>query len=133
LIILALDFRANSVVRPGEERAGADPVCYLAAGAKTGTSMISFPTLIGLLAAFFTTVSYVPQLKKCWATGSAEDLSLKMFLILAAGISLWVVYGLLQKDPVIVLANSVSLLLLANILYFKLREVLGRKGREAPH
>ena len=95
--------------------------------------MISFPTLIGLLAAFFTTVSYVPQLKKCWATGSAEDLSLKMFLILAAGISLWVVYGLLQKDPVIVLANSVSLLLLANILYFKLREVLGRKSREAPH
>jgi uncharacterized protein with PQ loop repeat len=71
--------------------------------------MISFTTLIGLLAAFFTTVSYVPQLKKCWATGSAEDLSLKMFLILAAGISLWVVYGLLQKDPVIVLANSVSL------------------------
>jgi MtN3 and saliva related transmembrane protein len=95
--------------------------------------MISFTTLIGLLAAFFTTVSYVPQLKKCWATGSAEDLSLKMFLILAAGISLWVVYGLLQKDPVIVLANSVSLLLLANILYFKLREVFGRKGREAPH
>jgi MtN3 and saliva related transmembrane protein len=95
--------------------------------------MISFTTLIGLLAAFFTTVSYVPQLKKCWATGSAEDLSLRMFLILAAGISLWVVYGLLQKDPVIVLANSVSLLLLANILYFKLGEVLGRKGREAPH
>jgi MtN3 and saliva related transmembrane protein len=95
--------------------------------------MISFTTLIGLLAAFFTTVSYVPQLKKCWATGSAEDLSLRMFLILAAGICLWVVYGLLQKDPVIVLANSVSLLLLANILYFKLREVLGRKGREAPH
>jgi MtN3 and saliva related transmembrane protein len=95
--------------------------------------MISFTTLIGLLAAFFTTVSYVPQLKKCWATGSAEDLSLRMLLILAAGISLWVVYGLLQKDPVIVLANSVSLLLLANILYFKLREVLGRKGREAPH
>jgi MtN3 and saliva related transmembrane protein len=75
----------------------------------------------------------VPQVKKCWATGSAEDLSLRMFLILAAGISLWVVYGLLQKDLVIVLANSVSLLLLANILYFKLREVLGRKGREAPH
>jgi MtN3 and saliva related transmembrane protein len=84
--------------------------------------MISFTTLIGLFAAFFTTFSYIPQLKKCWATGSAEDLSLKMFLILAAGIALWIVYGLLQNDPVIVVANSVSLLLLANILYFKLRE-----------
>jgi hypothetical protein len=35
---------------------------------------------------------------------------------------------LLQNDPVIVLANGISLLLLANILYFKLREVFGRKG-----
>jgi MtN3 and saliva related transmembrane protein len=38
-------------------------------------------TVIGGLAAFCTTVSYVPQLKKCWETGHAGDLSIKMFLI----------------------------------------------------
>ncbi len=43
---------------------------------------MDFTTLIGLLAAFCTTVSYYPQLKKCWATGSAGDLSLKMFITL---------------------------------------------------
>jgi len=83
---------------------------------------MNFTTLVGLAAAFCTTVSYYPQLKKCWDTGSAGDLSLKMFLTLAAGVALWVVYGFLQSDRVIILANSVSFALLMGILYFKLRE-----------
>jgi len=52
------------------------------------------------VAAFCTTVSYVPQLKKCWETGSAGDLSLKMFLTLAAGVAFWIVYGVLKQDAV---------------------------------
>jgi MtN3 and saliva related transmembrane protein len=79
-------------------------------------------TAVGSLAAFCTTVSYYPQLKKCWETGQAGDLSLKMFLILSAGIALWVVYGILKPDYVVIAANSVSLLLLCGILFFKLRE-----------
>ncbi|MET0669668.1 MAG: PQ-loop domain-containing transporter [Xanthobacteraceae bacterium] len=49
------------------------------------TFSVNFTTVVGLLAAFCTTVSYIPQLKKCWDTGSADDLSLK--------IALWIVYG----------------------------------------
>ena len=79
-------------------------------------------TAVGSLAAFCTTISYFPQLKKCWETGQAGDLSLKMFLILSAGIALWVVYGFLKPDYVVIAANSVSLLLLCGILFFKLRE-----------
>lgn len=33
--------------------------------------LMDFTTLVGLVAAFCTTVSYYPQLKKCWTTGSA--------------------------------------------------------------
>jgi MtN3 and saliva related transmembrane protein len=84
--------------------------------------MASFETIVGLVAAFCTTVSYIPQLKKCYVTRKAGDLSLKMFLILALGIGLWCLYGGLKGDWVIMIANGVSLLLLANILYFKLRE-----------
>jgi MtN3 and saliva related transmembrane protein len=87
--------------------------------------MISFVTIVGLAAAFCTTVSYIPQLKKVWQSGETKDISLKMFLILAAGVALWVVYGVLQGDAVIILANVVSLLLLSGILYFKLREKSG--------
>ena len=81
-------------------------------------------TLIGLVAAFCTTVSYYPQLKKCWATRSAGDLSLTMFITLAAGVGLWTVYGFLKGDVVIIIANAVSFTLLLGILYFKLREVV---------
>jgi MtN3 and saliva related transmembrane protein len=38
-------------------------------------------TLIGTGAAFCTTISYVPQLKKSWTTGETGDLSLKMLLL----------------------------------------------------
>lgn len=85
--------------------------------------MVSSVTLIGLAAAFCTTISYIPQIKKIWDTGDTEDISLKMFLILAVGIALWIVYGVLQKDTVIILANSVSLAFLCTILFFKLRDV----------
>jgi MtN3 and saliva related transmembrane protein len=96
---------------------------------------MNLTTMIGLAAALCTTVSYVPQLKKCWETGSADDLSLRMFLILASGITLWVVYGVLQGDAVIILANSMSLVFLAGILYFKLREMCGAGAgtRHPPH
>jgi MtN3 and saliva related transmembrane protein len=84
--------------------------------------MLNIETLIGLVAAFCTTVSYIPQVKKAWQTGSTGDLSLKMLAILATGITLWVVYGFLKSDVVIIAANAVSLLLLASLLVFKLRE-----------
>ena len=83
---------------------------------------MDFTTIVGLAAAFCATVSYYPQLKKCWDTGSAGDLSLKMFLTLAAGVALWAVYGFMRSDAVIIIANSISLALLMGILYFKLRE-----------
>jgi MtN3 and saliva related transmembrane protein len=89
---------------------------------------MTFVTLIGLAAAFCTTVSYIPQIKKVWETGETEDISLKMFLILATGIALWIVYGLLQGDGVIIFANSVSLVFLCTILFFKLRDVLRGRG-----
>jgi MtN3 and saliva related transmembrane protein len=78
-------------------------------------------TLIGLAAAICTTASYVPQLKKCWDTGRAEDLSKKMILTLGLGFALWVVYGFARRDVVTILANGLSLLLLLGIFYFKWR------------
>jgi MtN3 and saliva related transmembrane protein len=83
---------------------------------------MNWTSTIGFIAAFCTTVSYVPQLKKCWQTGSAGDLSLKTFAVLATGVALWVLYGVLQNDTIIILANTVSLSFLLGILYFKLRE-----------
>lgn len=94
-------------------------------------------TATGILAAGCTTVSYLPQLKKCWQTQEAGDLSLAMFLTLFFGIALWVLYGVLKSDPVVMIANAVSLCLLAGILTFKVREMMGCRvkgetGGESP-
>jgi MtN3 and saliva related transmembrane protein len=78
-------------------------------------------TAVGGMAAFCTTISYLPQLRKCWQTGHAGDLSLTMFMVLSAGVALWIAYGFLKSDFVIVFANAVSLFLLFGILSFKLR------------
>ena len=89
---------------------------------------MSLVTLLGLIAAFCTTVSYIPQIKKIWMTGETHDISLKMFLILSTGIALWILYGVLQRDAVIILANSVSLAFLCAILFFKIRNVIRGRG-----
>lgn len=85
------------------------------------TKSMDITTITGAVAAICTTASYFPQLKKCWETGEAKDLSLGMFSVLSVGIALWIVYGMLKTDWIIIAANSVSLACLAGILYFKLR------------
>jgi MtN3 and saliva related transmembrane protein len=82
--------------------------------------MSTFATVIGLVAAACTTAANFPQLKKAWSTGQTDDISLKTLLLFACGLGLWVVYGVLQKDMIIILANGVSLSLLAGLLYLKL-------------
>jgi MtN3 and saliva related transmembrane protein len=89
-----------------------------------GLPAMDTATIAGGCAAFCTTVSYFPQLKKCWETGESGDLSLTMFSVLTVGIGLWILYGVLKSDPVIITANSISLTLLFGILYFKLREII---------
>jgi MtN3 and saliva related transmembrane protein len=78
-------------------------------------------TAVGGVAAFCTTASYFPQLRKCWQTGQSDDLSLRMLLVLWLGVALWIIYGILKADWIIITANSVSLALLCGILFFKLR------------
>jgi MtN3 and saliva related transmembrane protein len=89
--------------------------------------------MIGLLAAFCTTVANVPQVKKTWQTKRADDLSLKMILLLMTGVGLWVIYGIFKNDLVIILANGATLGLLGIILYFKLRYPHDAKAPETQH
>jgi MtN3 and saliva related transmembrane protein len=82
---------------------------------------------IGVCAAVFTSLSYVPQARKAWPRGSTKDLSLHMLLVLTAGLLLWVGYGLLKTDWVIIAANSVGAALSGSVLAFKIRDI--RSGR----
>ena len=80
----------------------------------------TFTTVIGLLAALCTTIAFLPQVIKTWKAKSARDLSLGMFSIFAIGVILWLIYGIRLGELPIIIANTVTLLLIIVLLYFKL-------------
>ncbi len=83
----------------------------------TRTSM----EIIGILAGFCTTASFVPQVVHTWRTKSVADISLRMYLLLCTGVALWLVYGLFVKSISLVLTNGITLLLAGIVLVLKLR------------
>ncbi|WP_114110515.1 SemiSWEET transporter [Thalassospira xiamenensis] len=83
--------------------------------------IMSFETVLGLLAGSLTTIAFLPQVIRTWRTRSTADISLVMFLILCTGIALWLVYGLILGDWPVIIANGFTLVLASTILFFKLR------------
>jgi MtN3 and saliva related transmembrane protein len=77
--------------------------------------------ILGLVAASLTTLAYIPQVVKTWKSKSSKDLSLKMLLTFCIGVTLWLIYGVLEKDTPIIIANSVTLLLAFTLLFFKFK------------
>jgi MtN3 and saliva related transmembrane protein len=84
--------------------------------------METFTTALGAFAALLTTAANVPQVVKCFRTGRAGDLSFKMLVALSFGFALWLAYGLLREDLIIVAANAISLGLVGTLVAFKMRE-----------
>jgi MtN3 and saliva related transmembrane protein len=78
-------------------------------------------TMLGFLAGFLTTISFLPQVLKTWKSRSASDLSLGMFSVFSVGVICWLVYGLLLKEMPMILWNAVTLVLVLIILTMKLK------------
>jgi len=78
-------------------------------------------TIIGLVAAFCTTLSFLPQAIKAIRTKHTRDLSLLMYSLFTSGVLLWLIYGILRNDWPVILANGVTLLFAATILFLKIR------------
>ncbi len=83
--------------------------------------MMDAAELIGLAAALLTTIAYVPQVAKTWASGSARDFSLPMLVMLVTGVALWLAYGLMKGLLAVAVGNAVTLALASFILVVKLR------------
>ena len=92
--------------------------------------MSSWGVYVGAAAAFLSSLSYVPQVRKAWPRGSTTDLSLTMLLVLTCGLSLWIVYGVMCGDWVIVAANGVGASLTGLVLTFKIRD-LSQSARQS--
>ena len=78
-------------------------------------------TLIGLIAAICTTSSFLPQMTKTLKSKRTKDISLLMYAILATGLFLWLVYGLILRDYPLILANGISFSLAMCVLFLKIK------------
>ncbi|HTH54293.1 MAG TPA: SemiSWEET transporter [Edaphobacter sp.] len=76
---------------------------------------------VGFVAAFCTTVAFVPQLVRVLKLRSARDISLGTFLLYSLGVVLWLVYGICLGSKPMIASNVVTLLLSMGILWAKLR------------
>lgn len=81
----------------------------------------AFIEIIGALAATITTLCWVPQAIKVLRTRETAAISLVMYLMLALGITLWLVYGVLIHSWPLIGANAVTLVPVLLILAMKLK------------
>jgi MtN3 and saliva related transmembrane protein len=72
--------------------------------------------------------SFLPQALLTLRTRKTDEISLIMYLMLNLGILCWLIYGVLQNDLALMLANSVTLLFSLPILVVKSSNKLA--GRE---
>ncbi len=84
-------------------------------------SLAELGNLIGSLAAFLTTLAFVPQAWLTWKSRRAEGISLGMYSMFTIGVALWLVYGLILGAWPVIIANLVTLVLALFILGMKLR------------
>jgi len=76
--------------------------------------------ILGFLAAILTTSAYLPQVYKIWKTKNTESISLTMYFVMFLGIFLWLIYSLFIKSFPLIIANTLTLLIILIILYFKI-------------
>ena len=76
---------------------------------------------IGMIAAICTTVSFIPQAVKTIRTKNTTAISSVMYSLFTFGTLMWLEYGFLCDDIPIIIANAITLILAAIILYYKLR------------
>ena len=82
---------------------------------------MTFITLIGLLAAACTTLSFLPQAIKTIRTKDTRSISLSMYTLFTFGTLLWLLYGIFTNNLPIYLANGITLLFALIILVYKVR------------
>jgi MtN3 and saliva related transmembrane protein len=77
--------------------------------------------IVGYLAAFLTTFSFVPQALKTFRTKDVSGISLGMYACFTVGVALWLAYGILLAAWPITIANAITLSLALSIFLMKLR------------
>ena len=77
--------------------------------------------ILGYAAGALTAFTFLPQVIKTWQSKSAKDVSLNMFIIAFVNEIMWLVYGFMLDNWVIILTNAVMLLMSGFMIALKLK------------
>lgn len=76
---------------------------------------------LGFIGGGLVTCSLVPQVYRVFKLRSAHEISLLFTILLLLGVIFWLAYGLSFKLAPVILWNATSLVLVAGLLYAKLK------------
>jgi len=82
---------------------------------------IDWITLIGFGGAMCTTASFMPQAIKTIRTKDTSGFSLSMYWLFTIGTLLWLSFGLLTGNIPVTVANAVTFIFAAIILFYKIK------------
>jgi MtN3 and saliva related transmembrane protein len=83
--------------------------------------LVAWADTIGTVAGILVLSSFIPQLIKAYKTKKMSDVSIHLMILIASGMFLWVIYGLIRSDPVIIGTNATGFALNITLLVMKLR------------
>jgi MtN3 and saliva related transmembrane protein len=86
--------------------------------------------ILGFVAGALATLSFVPQVWRLFRLRSAQEISLPFNLLLMSGVTCWMVYGILLDLFPVILWNAATLVLVASILFAKMRYGLWPRAAE---
>jgi MtN3 and saliva related transmembrane protein len=78
-------------------------------------------TLVSAVAATLTTVAFVPQAIHIIRCKETRAISLQMYVVFAAGVTFWLLFGLMIWNWPMIVANAITLALALTIIRMKLR------------
>jgi len=76
--------------------------------------------ILGLIAASFSTSSFIPQIWRTWKTHDVSGISLSTYIIMTIALSLWLLYGILKGDVPLIIANAIMVMLSSIIAAMKI-------------
>jgi len=82
---------------------------------------LNWIAIIGYLAAFGTTASFLPQAIKTIQTKDTSGISLPMYILFTVGTLLWLIYGIMSPSLPVAVANAITLIFATTILVYKIK------------
>ena len=83
--------------------------------------LVAWADIIGTVSGILVLSSFVPQLMKAYKTKKMSDVSIHLMSLIATGMFLWVIYGFIRSDLVIIGTNATGFALNITLLVMKLR------------